>query len=59
MTWRRNGLGGDTVSKEMGEPHDPGLVPWEVFLFADAMGFVFLAIALATIGGPYYFYGSN
>jgi farnesyl-diphosphate farnesyltransferase len=45
---------------EIAESREPALVPWELFLFIlGAFGFVFVATALTTIGGLYYFYGNN
>jgi hypothetical protein len=44
----------------MGEPDEAGIVSWDLVLFfLAAFGFVFLATALTTIGGLYYFNGNN
>ena len=40
--------------------HEANLVPWEILFFsAGALGLVFIATALTTIGGLYYIYGDD
>jgi farnesyl-diphosphate farnesyltransferase len=52
----------DAANKDAGAgAHDElGLAPWELFLLVlGAFGFVFVATALTTIGGLYYYYGND
>jgi len=48
------------ANKGLGANTELGLASWELFLLVfGAFGFVFVATALTTIGGLYYYYGND